>query len=55
MPCARIPPEEHFLPLFVAWGAGGTDSPAERVVSGYEGGAMSLDSYLFDAEKALAL
>ncbi len=49
------PTEEHFLPLFVAWGAGGTDSPVERVVSGYEGGAMSLDSYLFDAEKALAL
>jgi len=49
------PTEEHFLPLFVAWGAGGTNAPVERVLRGYEGGAMSLDSYLFDAENALAL
>jgi len=41
------PTEEHFLPLFVAWGAAGTDARAERVVSGYEAGALSMDSYLF--------
>jgi len=47
------PTEEHFLPLFVAWGAGGTAAPVERVLSGYEAGALSLDSYMFDAEKSL--
>lgn len=41
------PTEEHFVPLFVAWGAAGTASTAERVVDGYENGALSRDSFLF--------
>ncbi|MGH8801048.1 MAG: DODA-type extradiol aromatic ring-opening family dioxygenase, partial [Casimicrobiaceae bacterium] len=41
------PTEEHFLPLFVAWGAAGTSSAVERVVEGYENGALSRDSFLF--------
>ena len=41
------PTEEHFLPLFVAWGAAGTDSRAERVIRGFESGALAIDSYLF--------
>ncbi len=48
------PTEEHFLPLFVAWGAAGTNAQAERVVSGYEAGALSMDSYLFKPAAALA-
>jgi len=41
------PSEEHFLPLFVALGTAGEDATAERVVEGYEAGALSLDSYVF--------
>lgn len=41
------PSEEHFLPLFVALGAAGERATAERVIEGYESGALSLDSYLF--------
>jgi 4,5-DOPA dioxygenase extradiol len=41
------PSEEHFLPLYVAWGAAGTDADVERVVDGYEAGALAMDSYLF--------
>ena len=41
------PTEEHFLPLFVAWGAAGTDARPERIVDGFEAGALALDSYLF--------
>ena len=41
------PTEEHFLPLFVAWGAAGIDARAERVVEGFESGALAIDSYLF--------
>jgi 4,5-DOPA dioxygenase extradiol len=41
------PTEEHFLPLFVAWGAAGTGASAERIVEASESGALSLDSYLF--------
>lgn len=41
------PTEEHFLPLFVAWGAAGTGSNVERVVGGFENGALARDSYLF--------
>jgi 4,5-DOPA dioxygenase extradiol len=43
------PSEEHFLPLFVAWGAAGTDAGVERVVDGYEAGALAMDSYRFRA------
>ncbi len=41
------PTEEHFLPLFVAWGAAGDAPRVERVVDGYEAGALALDSYAF--------
>ena len=41
------PTEEHFLPLLVAWGAAGTDARAERVIEGFESGALAIDSYLF--------
>jgi 4,5-DOPA dioxygenase extradiol len=41
------PTEEHFLPLFIAYGAAGADPDIERVVDGYENGALSRDSFLF--------
>jgi 4,5-DOPA dioxygenase extradiol len=41
------PTEEHFLPLFVAWGAAGDDVRAERIFEGLEAGALSMDSYAF--------
>jgi 4,5-DOPA dioxygenase extradiol len=41
------PTEEHFLPLFVALGAAEPEARPERVVEGLEGGALSMDSYLF--------
>jgi len=43
------PTEEHFLPLFVAYGAAGRDATVERVVDGYENGALARDSFLFGA------
>jgi len=41
------PSDEHFLPLFVAWGAAGPDADVQRVVQGFEAGALAMDSYLF--------
>jgi len=41
------PSEEHFLPLFVAWGAAGSAADVQRVVAGFEAGALAMDSYLF--------
>ena len=41
------PTEEHFLPLFVAWGAAGDDAIAERIFEGLEAGTLSMDSYAF--------
>jgi 4,5-DOPA dioxygenase extradiol len=41
------PTEEHFLPLFVAYGAATPGGPIERVVDGFENGALSRDSFLF--------
>jgi 4,5-DOPA dioxygenase extradiol len=43
------PSEEHFLPLLVAWGAAGDGARAERVVTGFEAGALAQDSWLFRA------
>jgi 4,5-DOPA dioxygenase extradiol len=43
------PTDEHFLPLFVAWGAAGDGTRVERVVEGLEAGVLSMDSYLFGA------
>ncbi len=44
------PSPEHFLPLFVAWGAasGGAGRPnVERVFDGFEGSALAMDAYRF--------
>jgi 4,5-DOPA dioxygenase extradiol len=41
------PSEEHLLPLHVAWGAAGDDARVERVVEGFEAGALAMDSWLF--------
>jgi 4,5-DOPA dioxygenase extradiol len=41
------PTEEHFLPLFVAWGAAGEAPHVERIVDGFEAGALALASYAF--------
>ena len=41
------PTEEHFLPLFVAWGAAGATTRAQRVYRGLEGAALSMDAYRF--------
>ena len=41
------PTEEHFLPLFIAWGAAGDHPHAERVFAGLEAGALAMDSYAF--------
>jgi 4,5-DOPA dioxygenase extradiol len=43
------PSEEHFLPLFVAYGAVGDAPQPERVVAGFLNGALAMDSYLFRA------
>jgi 4,5-DOPA dioxygenase extradiol len=41
------PSEEHFLPLFVAYGAAGESVRAEPIVDGFENGALAMDSYRF--------
>ena len=41
------PTDEHFLPLFVAYGAAGDAPRVEPIVEGFEGGALSLHSWAF--------
>lgn len=41
------PTEEHLLPLFVAMGAAGDASKAERLHASYEYGALAMDVYAF--------
>jgi 4,5-DOPA dioxygenase extradiol len=41
------PSEEHFLPLFVAWGTAGADPRVTRVFSAIEGAALAMDAYSF--------
>lgn len=48
------PTEEHFLPLLVAWGAAGENARAERVFTGFDGGALANDTYIFHRETARA-
>ena len=44
------PSEEHFLPLYVAFGAAGTEVNSNRIYTGMEGPALSMDAYRFDSE-----
>jgi 4,5-DOPA dioxygenase extradiol len=46
------PTEEHFLPLFVAWGAAGEAARATRVLSRVDDGALAMDAYRFDRVEA---
>jgi 4,5-DOPA dioxygenase extradiol len=46
------PTEEHFLPLFVAWGAAGSDPDAQRVADGFEAGALAMDAFVFGQRAA---
>ncbi len=48
------PSEEHFLPLFVAYGAAGENPRPERIIDGFENGALAMDSYLFQPHEAKA-
>ncbi len=41
------PTEEHFLPLFVAWGAAAPGATAERVYTAVDGAALAMDAYVF--------
>jgi 4,5-DOPA dioxygenase extradiol len=41
------PTDEHFLPIFVALGAAGERPRSERFLTGLEGGALALDSWIF--------
>jgi 4,5-DOPA dioxygenase extradiol len=41
------PTEEHFLPLYIALGAAGEAPVVEKVYSGTEGNALSMDAYRF--------
>ncbi len=47
------PSEEHFLPIFVAWGAAGRDAAADRVYAGFDGPALAMDAYAFAAPDAV--
>jgi 4,5-DOPA dioxygenase extradiol len=48
------PTDEHFLPLFVAYGAAGDKARVERIVEDIEGGALAMDSYQFDPAQQTA-
>ena len=47
------PSEEHFLPIYVAWGAAGRDATAERVYRGFDGPALAMDAYAFRSPDAI--
>ncbi len=44
---AQHPTEEHLLPLFVAWGAGGVDAPARRLHASTNYGVLRMDAFAF--------
>jgi 4,5-DOPA dioxygenase extradiol len=41
------PTDEHFLPLFVAYGAAGEQPRTETILEAYEGSALALHSWMF--------
>ena len=43
------PSDEHYLPLLVAFGAAGTTPRVERFVDCFDGPALAMDAYRFDA------
>lgn len=43
------PTDEHFLPLFVAWGAAGAGARGTRVHHSIDAAVLSMDAYRFDA------
>lgn len=47
------PTEEHFLPIFIAIGAAGENATIEPLLRGFEGSALSMDSYLFRPREAV--
>ena len=49
------PTEEHFLPLFVAYGAAGDDAVPQRFLADSLTEAIAMDSYLFAPADSLAL
>ena len=48
------PSEEHFLPLFVAYGAAGDDALPERFLADSRTDAIAMDSYVFTPAESLA-
>jgi 4,5-DOPA dioxygenase extradiol len=49
------PTDEHFLPLFFALGAAGTEARPQRVYDAIEGGALAMDAYVFEPAAATVL
>lgn len=43
------PSDEHFLPLLVAFAAAGASPRSERFVDSFDGAALAMDAYRFDA------
>lgn len=48
------PTDEHFLPFFVALGAGGEDAAAVRLHHSYTYGVLAMDAYAFGEREAIA-
>ncbi|HVO90056.1 MAG TPA: class III extradiol ring-cleavage dioxygenase [Casimicrobiaceae bacterium] len=48
------PTDEHFLPLFIAWGAADAGDEPRRAYAGYDGSALAMDAYLFAPRQAKA-